>query len=89
MCVLPFPLIFCAFVILNSNYFCCIQIILSQSRCSLEPKKTPDPLALLTLAMIAFLLIMFTPGIMSVFYLILIPASFSDIHPCYNKMMQD
>ena len=68
--------------------------ILSQSRCSSEPKVfsllrgsecPPDPLALLMLTTLAFLLIMFTPGIMYVFYLILFPADFSDIHPRYNK----
>ena len=37
------------------------------------------------LAMLAFLLIMFTPGIMSVFYLILLPSGFSDIHPEQKK----
>ena len=38
----------------------------------------PDPPALLMLATLAFLLIMFTSGIMYVFYLILFPAGFSD-----------
>ena len=67
---------------------------LSQSRCSLKPKKflktptegvraPPDPL--LTLATLAFLLIIFTCGIMPVFYPILVPAMFFDIHPGHNK----
>ena len=56
--------------------------ILSQSRCSLEPKnflrelhplnallRVSDPPALLTLTTLAFPLIMFAPGIISVFYL--------------------
>ena len=34
---------FCVFTVLNSNYFACIQIYWSQSRCSLEPKKILDP----------------------------------------------
>ena len=38
ICVLPFTLFFCAVIVLNSSYFGHIQIILSQSRCSLEPK---------------------------------------------------
>ena len=66
--------------------------ILSQSRYSLEPKKTaeglrapPDPPALLTLAMLTFLLIMFTSGIISIFYLILFPAGFSGRHLGHNK----
>ena len=59
--------------------------ILSQSRCSLEPKNflrgalppkcpaeglrlPPSPPALLTLAKLAFLLIMFAPGIISIFF---------------------
>ena len=59
--------------------------VLSQSRCSYSlkcnpccrPHSTPlYPSALLTFVMSAFLLIMFTPGIMSVFYLILFPAGF-------------
>ena len=81
----------------------CIQICLSQFRCLLEPKNflrghhppkspaeglraSPTPLVPATLA---FLLIMFTPGIMYVFYLILFLAGFSDIHPGHNKMPQD
>ena len=44
-----------------------------------------DLSTLLTLTMLAFPLIIFTPGIMSVFYLMLIPAGFSDIHPGHNK----
>ena len=35
---LTIHIIFCAFIVLNSSYFGHIQIILSQSRCSLEPK---------------------------------------------------
>ena len=45
----------------------------------------PDAPAPLILDMLAFLLIMFTPEIISVFRLILIPANFSDIYPRYNK----
>ena len=44
----------------------------------------PRPLALLTLTRLAFVLVMFTPGIMSVFYL-----NFSDIHPGHNRKAQD
>ena len=46
----------------------------------------PRPAAPLALTMLAFLLIMFTPEIMSVFYLILFPTGFSDIHRGHNKM---
>ena len=46
------------------------------------PSDAPAPLIL---DMLAFLLIMFTPEIISVFRLILIPANFSDIYPRYNK----
>ena len=49
------------------------------------PPPPPDALAPLILDMLAFLLIMFTPEIISVFRLILIPANFSDIYPRYNK----
>ena len=49
----------------------------------------PRPLALLTLTRLAFVLVMFTPGIMSVFYLNLFPAVFSDIHPGHNRKAQD
>ena len=76
--------------------------VLSQTRCSLEPRKClrgqstlnlllrgseyPGvPPALLMLATLAFLLIMFTCGIIFVFYLILFPAGFSDIHLGHNK----
>ena len=45
----------------------------------------PDPPAPFTLAAFAFLLIMCTPGIMSVFYLSLFPARSSDTHPGHNK----
>ena len=71
--------------------------ILSQSRCSLELKnflrglhplnplpKASDPPPLLTLATLAFPLIMFAPGIISVFYLMFL-AGFYDIHPGHNK----
>ena len=47
---------------------------------------SPGSPAPLTLTTLAFLLITFTPGIMSVFYLILFPASFSDKHPGHNNM---
>ena len=72
--------------------------ILSQSRYSLELKNSPllrgsehppDPSVLLTLATLAFPLIMFTTGIMYVFYLILFLAGFSDMHPGYNKTAWD
>ena len=43
-----------------------------------------DPPALLTLATLAFLLIMFAPGIISVFFL-MFPAGFYDIHPVHIK----
>ena len=46
----------------------------------------PDCPALLTLATLAFRLIMFTLGIMPVFYLILFTDGFSDIHTRHNKM---
>ena len=49
------------------------------------PPPPPDAPAPLILDMLAFLLIMFTPEIISVFRLILIPANFSDIYPRYNK----
>ena len=75
--------------------------ILSQPRCSLEPKKFfrgvcplnpllrgPEHPVLLTLATLVFLMIMFAPGIMSVFYL-MFPAGFYDIHPGHNKTAQD
>ena len=68
---------------------------MSQFRCSLDPKNflrglcpaeglraSTTPLMPATLA---FLLIMFTPGIIFVFYLILFPAGFSDIYPGHNK----
>ena len=75
--------------------------ISSQSRCFLEPKTflrglspvklplrgsehPPDHPAPFTLTMLAFLL-MFISGIMSVFYLILFLAGFSDTHPGHNK----
>ena len=52
------------------------------------PRKSPaegsDPPTLLELAIVAFLLIMFAPGIISVFYL-MFPAGFYDIHPGHNK----
>ena len=41
------------------------------------------------LATLAFLLIMFTPGIIPVFYLILFPAGFSDTHPGQKTTTQD
>ena len=47
---------------------------------------SPEPPALLTLATIGFPLIMFTAGIISVFYLTLFPAGFPDILPGHNKM---
>ena len=43
-----------------------------------------DPPALLTLATLAFLLIMFAPGIISVFFL-MFRAGFYDIHPVHDK----
>ena len=46
----------------------------------------PDCPALLTLATLGFRLIMFTLGIMPVFYLILFSDGFSDIHTRHNKM---
>ena len=49
------------------------------------PPPHPDAPAPLILDMLAFLLIMFTPEIISVFRLILIPANFSNIYPRYNK----
>ena len=49
------------------------------------PPPPPDAPAPLTLDMLTFLLIMFTPEIISVFRLILISADFSDIYPRYNK----
>ena len=49
----------------------------------------PGPPTLLMLATVAFLLFMFTPGVMSGLYLILFPAGFSDIYPGYNNMAQD
>ena len=89
------------FIVLSS--LTTFKSILSQSRCSLEPKNflrglhplnpllrgsehPPEPPALLTLATIAFPLIMFTAGIISVFYLTLFPAGFPNIHPGHNKM---
>ena len=85
--------------VLNSPYFDRIEI--SQSRYSLEPKnllkglhplnpllRASDPPALLMLATLAFLLIMFSPGIISVFFLIF-PAGFYDIHPVHNKTASD
>ena len=44
----------------------------------------PRPPSYVILATLVFPL-MFTPGIMSVFHLILFPAFFSDIHPEHNK----
>ena len=99
-CVLPFTLIFCAFIALNSSYFDCIRSILSQCRCSLEPKSflrglklcseglrlPTDSPAPLMLSALAFLLIKITLGIMSFFSQIFFPAGFSDIHPEHNKM---
>ena len=52
--------------------------------CPKSPAEGSDPPALLKLAGIAFLLIMFAPGIISVFYL-MFPAGFYDIHPGHNK----
>ena len=49
----------------------------------------PGPPTPLTLATPAFPLIVFTPGIMPVFYLILLPAVFSDIHPGHNNTTWD
>ena len=49
----------------------------------------PAPPALSASATLAFPLIMFTPGIMYVFYLILFPAGFYDIHPGHNKTVYD
>ena len=46
---------------------------------------SPDSPALLMLAMLAFPLIMFTSGIISVFDLTLLPAVFCDIHHGHNK----
>ena len=66
---------------------------MSQSRCSLEPFFSPDeglraplqnPPVPLILATLASPVITFNPGIMSVFYLILFPAGFSDIHLAHN-----
>ena len=92
-----FILIFGSWIVLNSPYFNHIEICLSQSRCSLEPKnflwglqplnallRVLDPPALLMLATLAFPLIMFAPGIISVFYL-MFPAGFYDIHPGPEK----
>ena len=41
------------------------------------------------LVTLAFSLIMFTPWIMSDFYLILFPAGFSTIHPGHEKTARD
>ena len=81
---------------MNSPDFDRIQI-LSQSRCPSRPKnvlrglhplnpllRRSEPPALITLATLAFLLIMLTPGIISVFYL-MFQAGFYDIHPGHNK----
>ena len=48
---------------------------------------TPEPSPILMLVVPAFPLIMFTPRIMFVFYLILFPAGFFDMHPGHNKMV--
>ena len=102
ICVLSFTLIFCAFMVSNSNYFGTSKSILSQSRCSLEPKdflrglypvicplrssKYPsDPPAPLRFAILAFLLIMFIPGTMFVYFPILFSTGFSEINPGHNK----
>ena len=45
------------------------------------PPDPPDPPGTLALSMLAFLLIMITLEIMSVFYLILFPTGFFDTHP--------
>ena len=44
-------------------------------------KHPPDLLVPMALATLDFPLIMFTPGSMPVFYLILHQAGFSDVHP--------
>ena len=49
------------------------------------PPHPPDPPVSLTLATLAFLLTMFIPGMMSVFYLILFLADFSDLHCRHNE----
>ena len=50
--------------------------------------RNSDPPALLTLATLAFPLIMFATGIISVFYL-MFPDGFNDIHPGHNKHGND
>ena len=60
--------------------------------CSLEPKNLEclaDLSAPFALDTLAFPMIMFTPRIMSVFYLILFTAHFSVIHLRHNKMTWD
>ena len=103
MCPSPSTLIFLAFIVLNSNYFGRIQIYfkliymlfisLFKLRSLKSPlrdsERPPDSPAPLTLATPAFPLIMFTSGIISTFYLILLSACFSDIHPGHNETVWD
>ena len=50
-----------------------------------KAQSTQDPPVLLLPAKLVFLLIMFTPGIMPVFYLVLFSAGFSDMHHGHNE----
>ena len=87
---------FSVFMVLSSTCFGHIQIhfkpilMLGRALKFSPPPKSPAeghralPVPL-KLATIAFLLIMFTPGIMSVFHLIFFLAGFSDIHPGHNR----
>ena len=87
----------CIYSLEQSLFLTAFKSFLSLSRCSLEPKnflrglhplnallKGSDPPALLTLATLAFPLIMFAPGIISIFFL-MFPAGFFDMHPVYIK----
>ena len=93
-------LIFGEYIVLNSPISTAFKSILSQSKCSLEPKyflrglcplnpllRGSEPSASIMVVTLAFPLIMFAPGIISVFYLF--PAGFYDIYPGHNKMAWD
>ena len=87
--VLPFTLIFCAFIVLNSNYFGRIQIYLNQSRRSSEHKNLLGFLSLTTVTQLQWrslclLFLMLIPGIF-----LSNPACFPGIHPGHNKRAWD
>ena len=87
-------------VIISASF----KSILSQSRCSLEPKNflkefcplkplmrgSEDPQTPSSFDdLFGFPLIMFTHGFMSIFDVILLSAGFPDIHPGHNKTTWD